>query len=78
MNLVGRYIGFNTHSTLLRNGSKWPKDATSENSFIFRKVNKNYKRKEREKNLQWTVMEGCIDRAQPSWPSLKNCQNGTF
>ena len=24
------------------------------------------------------ILEGCTNRARPSWPSLKNCQNGTF
>ena len=26
----------------------------------------------------WAQMEGCTNRARPSQPSLKNCQNGTF
>ena len=24
------------------------------------------------------ILEGCTNRARPSQPSLKNCQNGTF
>ena len=28
--------------------------------------------------LLWRILDGCTNRAQPSWPILKNCQNDTF